>query len=593
MLTSRYTLSTWFEHLFNSAGKALAPRPKIAVGSAIIIAAIALALFVFSGSCDRAEELSESQRQVPTADLTPPIDDALLGWESVELDVAMTLDPTSSTLTWRDDSDNVLLRGPTIGDAPLEWSHHQIDQWQLLRSTYDDGAASADLLLWSHPGAPTAILEVQIAETDPLSSDLPPLHMHMDPDEAEALDTAATIVGTDPSELSGQSRALRASLSNSTLGLAWPGGPPADLHHETDELRLSWPLEIPPSPWADKCDDLPSTAGHERSFFITFEYGDDPLLSTSPPGLSPEATAAPLFIDPPTLTDDPWIDGRARHAGDLALRLRALAFGHSDRDDPRYGNGGLLGAGLHATFAVPARWWDDPDIQALRRSLNRRPIDVIPIIADGDPTPESSLALFEDPCQALTNVLDAETATRRALLLDQEQSSPTPLSAPLSPLTFIGIAPSERPLLLEHLFGDGPESLFSSTHDTHAMAIPLVSTRNPLEDVWSNNLLQPERQGHWTLHEELTRQLTRWELEQAPGTHSTASIQSFERWSFPDPDDHPWWHSDDSLFIDHIDSQTLLLGLGDLPHPGRSAILFPSDLSELSRNSPAESFAIK
>ncbi len=565
----------------------LATAPKIAIGAAIAsLGALLLLLFLFwAGDEEPAPDSVFTEDDIQ--DISPPLDAHQLGWHDHEQPTALTLSVDGSTPQWSSDAGQPVMEGPLIDDASLEWSRHQVDQWELLTSTHRRDDNLITLHLWSHPGASAALLEVQTQAQWPSdeSAEQPVLSFRAWPDELEALQEDGYLVGPDPTDIDAPIVGLRASFEDTApLGMTWPAGPAARATYD-DALHLSWPLgDTDPGDFG--CDERPQTPREQR-FAISLELGDAPLFSPSPAALSPHPSAAPIFIDAPRTSDSPWVDGRARTPEDMALRFRALAFGHSDREDPRYGNSGLLGADLRATFAVPSDWWDAPEIHSLRRSLEGRPIDVIPLLKDAALPPSTDMALFEDPCQALHHLVDSDYAIEHAIVLDDGRNTPRSIGWPLAPVTTLGLASGSRASLMDSLFGDSSTDLFGHSTTAAGLIFPIRATRNPLEEVWHQNLLKPERQGHWVPHPDLIQELTAWEFQRPSTPPVSASLPAIAQWRQQSAADRPWYSADNTLHIDALDAGDLLFGLGDLPSGERLGFKFPPQLRDLEpRDTP-------
>lgn len=435
---------------------------------------------------------------------------------------------------WLTDSGELLLQGPTIIDRPWEWTTHTLQEWTLARGTYQSQDLELRAHLWTSPNLGMALIDLEATiSADELASPLDVLTL--------VPSTTATILtaelSTKPStELSPQEVILASRFDDATLPvhLFTPAKAAGRLVKGPDPQTTTiawepWPKldSLAPCPTLNDEQDRRRRTSKLR---LIIQFGPQPLAIAAPTPSTAQALATPVFVDPPRLSNNAWADGRAQDALELSRRIRALSFGHSNSDDPRYGNGGLLANHLGASFAIPTDWWDDEPIQRLRQDLKDTTVELIPHLTQGprlDDSPSAAL-LSDEPCLDLRPPQD-EPHLPPQLVLNRHQTAPftIPIAADLPPRLTIGKTSSERSRILNHLFHIGNNDGLFAHQSYRLLAIPLIATRNPLEPMAEQALLSPERNGHWTLHDSLTRELSTWELESKADTLHAMSLNQF------------------------------------------------------------------
>ena len=398
----------------------------------------------------------------------------------------------------------------------FEWVHANDGPWHWSRgeATTDQGL-QLSLHIWRSPGLPLLLLDVEatlrgesLAESLALTLPLEALEgwiltPSLDEREGSTTQLQGLPIGVGqfstgrdfPSQVQ-----LRAT-GKGRLEVVDPGPRGAD---------LKWTL-FGGSSQLQGCSDR--TGGHHQiQDRLVLQFNDAPALLLEG-ALKMRGSATPIFVDPPRRSENPWADGRARDSQELARRFRALAMGHSDLDDPRYGNGGLLASGVGAVFAIDASLFDDDPIRDLRRTLEATAIDVVAIRAEATDSPEEIIVVNERSCEI---ILPEDTTPPGVTILrqiDYDQPYSMDINAPLAELIEVGQVQPRRNEILSRLFSrtDNAGLLVHGEH--RLLAIPLIGTRNPLVDSAHEELLTPDRSGHWTLHEDLARALTAWEFE--------------------------------------------------------------------------------
>ena len=415
--------------------------------------------------------------------------------------------------SWQTRAGAPIFEGPAATNRNTEWLRTAVDDWKVVLGRSTESGVDLSTQIWSAPNAPVVIVDLEATiEADALGEEVavttthPLARGHL---ITSALEEVSLADSFDSVEILGailesDYMPLTIQSMGSARGVARPtaGG-----------LEVDWIL------WPG-LDDAPDCGGGEAgeveeqvlvvSLRLVVQFGAGALAGPMPEQISLESAATPIFVDPPSVHGDPWLDGSARDAGDLARRLRALAFGHSDRDDPRYGNGGLLATGLGAVFAVPGQWWEEPPVAELRSSLEGTAIEVLPLTDDGNS--QRSVAFGDDYCDLLHRS-DGRQAPTILVSSDDDQMFSAGLTAPLPPVIEVGRGPIHRDRLLDRLFTPDRQNSLFFHGEYRIQQIPVVATRNPLEDIAHQAILSPDRGGHWTLDDTLTRRLSRWDFE--------------------------------------------------------------------------------
>lgn len=240
------------------------------------------------------------------------------------------------------------------------------------------------------------------------------------------------------------------------------------------------------------------------------------------------AAIAPLFIDPASHDAKSYKDGRARSAQDWISRSKTLLYGHSSEQDPRFGNGGLLGLGLGADIAMEPAWHDAPETRALSAQLANSKARQLTRDSSHELVDGEGVLLDEPDCELFL------TRSQPYLTLGASRSMDQ-LNILEHPPTFIingkelarqlpNLSPSfashlevpqlsgRRQVLSDAVFSSQALEALIQERGLMVFATPLIATRNPLTPTASQALLEPERGGNWTLSEQFSRALTNVEL---------------------------------------------------------------------------------
>ncbi len=418
-----------------------------------------------------------------------------------------------------------VLSGPGLGESWSWMSAVEKEGWELRLGTAEGTGWQAEAALWTVPNAPFVVIDLD-ARVDGEAL-------------ADGMDVKTGIRGgveeTYPAD--GQVQAVRF------------GGPgvvyaPVGAVGRVDGDDVWWEV------WEGLgglggCEAA-EEAARQVSLRLVVVATDEPVPVPVAFGDDVRAVGTPMFVDPMARSEEPWEDGRARDGEEYARRLRALAFGHSDPGDPRYGNGGLLAAGVGATFVIPSRWWDDPAVEALRSSLQETEIDVAVMVGPEEEAPAAPRVALESSCDLVEGML-SDHAAPLVVMGGTDRPYSASLRRPLPAVVEAGLIPATREEVLDRLFEPLVPGRLFATGEHRVVLVPLVATRNPLVDVAGEEILTPDRGGHWTLHDSLTRRLGAWEFSPRRDTHRGVSLtgvkaaqwESGARVVLPRPDGFP------------------------------------------------------
>jgi hypothetical protein len=213
-----------------------------------------------------------------------------------------------------------------------------------------------------------------------------------------------------------------------------------------------------------------------------------------------EAVIAAVFEEPANHPDPLAAAGHPMDSGDAARRVRTLALGHSNEADPRHGNGGVLGLGLGATIALP-RELDATDSKALRESFASARLELA-----GD---DSAVRLTNGECEAIAAALDDAPEAVVAGYRSYDGSFSNSIKAPDfsvgtdSTLVTLSQLDGRRTSVTDQALGKLYIDRLLRERGGLFLSAPLVASRNPLIPAGKDGLLAPEREGHWTIAEDL------------------------------------------------------------------------------------------
>lgn len=508
----------------------------------------------------------------PTAPALDDIDDRDVplqhpqGWADIDpverIDVELG-DP----LRWTDGDDATLLAGPAVDGIDLEWTESDSDGWTTLDASGQSQAAELRIRVWFTERLPVAVIDVEAQVRGEFLGEPLDLTTTVDADGGEFVDGSLSHHLLDGAAGDGTDLlAARLAIDDTNTHLYSSPEATGRIADTAHGVELNWNLWPGVSGFEDCGEDgdgfTRSTSGR-----LVVQFGDHPLVAPLPVPAGHRAVATPLFVEPTAAGPNPWDDGRSRDALEYARRFRALAFGHSDRSDPRYGNGGLLATNLGGTFAVPSGWWTEEPVRDLRDSLEGTEIEVIPV----EPTDDADVRIV-DPgdCRAVTTAGGEHSAP--VVIRHRNERPPTelPVASPMGPVVEAGNTPANRREVLDRLFAfEHPEGLFADgAHRTGF--VPVVATRNPLVDIADEAILQPDARGHWTLHESLTRRLSRYEMSPRSDEYAAMGLGQLAEHRHRHARAVPFWNLDGTLFADTERADHFLATGSNLEFDGES-----------------------
>ncbi|RVU42529.1 hypothetical protein EA187_15145 [Lujinxingia sediminis] len=518
------------------------PEPRIAIPAAAILLLALAALLLWPQKVDPPLDTAIESPTPPLAAAPrwPLTDDApTLHWE-VGTTALLRL-PDGQTLA------------PTPAPTPHHWDVHHLDVegWTALAARADNGDHAT---WWFTESSPYAILDLQadLSRGD-WSIELPDLPIRAYPADLLASINAAEEMDDVPLV------ALTLQSPTGPLSLAFDGPAVASLDTSTSPVRLR--LNALPR----DCESLLSAPSRIR---LILHYGDAPLPLAAAGPADASSQLIPIFAEPTNRGGDPWEEGRSRDAHELARRIRALIFGHSNTDDPRYGNGGLLQQNIGASFVIPMAWWTSPAITALREDLEQTPYELILATETPELAPSGPNLHTDAPLECAT------LAERSFVTSAPTTDAPTYHLGSWLPQTpqLKAIAPT-RETILDHLLPEQGTTGGLRPGRLTLTYLPLIASRNPLVDSFENTLLVPERQGHWTLHEDLARALVTFEFREDRPTLAINSLAT-RAVSQRLEDRLALWQPDGTL----SDATSLLLTPGATRQPTSSELTPPTSL---------------
>ena len=297
-----------------------------------------------------------------------------------------------------------------------------------------------------------------------------------------------------------------------------------------DGAHFTWSLWEPALQPA--ITDCPSTHGGitlTLAFTVTFGERVAAVSSRLPSGYL--AAVSPVFV-PPTMHPEAVIQQAiAAHATDWRDRARTLLQGHSSPDDARYGNGGLLGLGLGGAIVAPARFARAEPVSALMTEVATSGAAIAPTGHITD-FPDSSLWMVAEDAISCDDYLEPrEGAHVRVIMRPGAITPPSKLDAlsassseevvatqrpGLSPdhptVITVPLLDGTRPSLVSGALGDRALDALVARRGIAWFATPMVASRNPLIGAAAEQILEPDRQGQWTMSKELARALANIEL---------------------------------------------------------------------------------
>lgn len=219
------------------------------------------------------------------------------------------------------------------------------------------------------------------------------------------------------------------------------------------------------------------------------------------------AALTPIFDTPESHPDTVLHRASPDDPEDWRSRAETLVFGHSNPEDPRYGNGGLLGHDLGGTIVLPGSWADTEPVAAFRETTSDSTVGLA-VRRDGSSGDESPLSrtthIDDTPrCEAIIGkrpnrphvVATNESAFREKLPSDGFSSPFGPVSTHVSAPMLDGT----RAELVDSVLADPSLQSLVNQRSMTAFSTPLLGSRDPTIPAANEALLSPERDGHWTL----------------------------------------------------------------------------------------------
>lgn len=264
-----------------------------------------------------------------------------------------------------------------------------------------------------------------------------------------------------------------------------------------------------------------------------------------------EAAIVPIFVDPRWHPNKKLHEGIAQGTEDMLNRARTLLYGHSSSQEPRYGNGGLLGTNQGGTLLIEPELYDQPELKALAKELETTKAELGPYRA---PKRQDSAMTFSGPSLSCEAYLERRDAASKQTLIELEAPQDGSYNNAIKPKVAMVIGDEERLSLPSAFVPELPatmsvpmlsgqrgaltEQAFSKLYVQRLIkergvmwfATPLIGTRNPLVELAQDQLIEPDRYGHWTLDPELSSALGQLELHQEGESLTLLSAKSLNQY---------------------------------------------------------------
>lgn len=471
---------------------------QLGIGIALFVALI-VALVLGRGSCDSPDPKPD---QAPAASgmwQAPP--QVWSGGLEAEVEARLELDPRRGPILRVDDETSIELT-PSLGNGDQDWTYEVGEE--RIRAV---GVAEID--------------DARVESQWDFSQGNPQAHFSMTVDAATASafpDGLSSVLEFPPGEITHVDNTLRVQPLEADESISgWTPGWIRWAHGGTTLTYSSW--------WADRTiyqrsdDGAPARAEFvwvdprvhrayggcdEATYSVStrmmVSLGDLPIVLPSRFSGGASAIVAPVFASTDSIgrkfDDLERIDAKGWEA-----RARTLALGHSSSEDPRHGNGGLLGAHLGGTFI----WDSDPAVrlEELSHRLSDTRVEV-----DAGAGPVLAESWCDDGRAWLSPVEGYESGYRNGIL----RGYGIGLSRPDAVGFEVAFLDGERQVLLEQALSRLYMERLKKDRGLFAFVAPLVATRNPLNDAFAEALLVPERHGEWTLSPEVVRTFAELEM---------------------------------------------------------------------------------
>ncbi|MFW5966093.1 MAG: hypothetical protein ACOCV2_01190 [Persicimonas sp.] len=304
------------------------------------------------------------------------------------------------------------------------------------------------------------------------------------------------------------------------------------------------------------CEEETEATFDARAAFTVTLGGHTPVARWPQPE-GQQGRMVPVFGDPSEHEDAELHEGATDDPDRWVDRARTLVHGHSNPEEPRYGNGGLLGNNLGGTIIVPSDLADKEAVHRFAESLEGSSVELL--AESNAELPQSGVRLSDDPsCDDLLEAASESTS----VLLEARDESGVEVSAPafssrarLAPLVAPRAFDGQLKTLVDQGFGRA-QRLFDE-RGTIVFQTPFVATRNPLIGAAKEALLHPERHGQWTLSTPLSDTLADMEIWREEMPVEVTSLSEAAR--YVDGARSAWWGWDDegNLLIGHAGEETI------------------------------------
>ncbi|MGM0558058.1 MAG: hypothetical protein ACQEVA_16860 [Myxococcota bacterium] len=482
-----------------------------------VILAVGVALYVLQPTDDSTE--------------TPPDEEPA---QQSLLEAWSTKDAQEVQVTWSDSgAPTVALPGSALelGSPDYTWSTEPRGTSTILEGRRE---AAADISWEFTPGNPTAVFEARHTLTPDDLANPVTVELTLPSGELEAWNAKSGFHAVDAYESrSGAGTWLRWRSGEAVLTFrGWSGDrftvTPLESGGYAVELTLWSPKAHPHIVECIGEMDVGEIRLQGRSLV---EFRELPKLTAWPYPDAAEAMLLPIFVAPELHSDPQLGEARSRNAEDFASRVTTLAYGHSSPKDPRYGNGGLLGHGLGGTVVAPEKLLDSKKVASLAEDLAPTRVGIAAGGSSPADAPYDIRYASEASCETLGSprwlgLISAATGEG----VQPVREAPAPFPIQIAARVLDGRLDS----LLAQGFSRAYVDQALRNRDIYAFASPLVATRNPLIGAAADALLEPERNGMWTVSPRLAGGLADvelWREEHPIGVSSVDNLVSYRAFS--------------------------------------------------------------
>ncbi|GEM_PF-3487610 len=250
-------------------------------------------------------------------------------------------------------------------------------------------------------------------------------------------------------------------------------------------------------------------------------FGRSTPVVAAPLSRGTRATLSPIFDVPTAHPDATLHAGDAERPEDWVRRARTLLYGHSSTDDPRFGNGGLLGHDLGGSLVVPTRFAESPAVRTLIDSVENRAVDFAvrqPDSSEGNASAElegystrfASTTDCKPPAETAPTTRISEQSSNSHGATDLLSDGAARLGSPahLKPGFLVpNRLDGRRTSFVDQTILRGRVEQLVEQGGVAAFTTPLLGSRNPLTPTAKEALLQPERWGEWTIDPDVSSAL--------------------------------------------------------------------------------------